>query len=131
MAASYDVVIVGAGHGGAQAAIALRQAQFSGTIALIGAEPELPYERPPLSKEFLCADKPFERMLIRPEAFWREQRIELLSGRRWFQSMPTRDVSPAPTARSSGTADSSGPRAERHGACPVPDPTLQACIPFA
>src|SRR3569833_891683 len=81
MIARYDVVIVGAGHGGAQAAIALRQAQFSGTIALIGAEPELPYERPPLSKEFLCGDKAFERMLIRPAAFWHEQRVQMLSGR--------------------------------------------------
>jgi 3-phenylpropionate/trans-cinnamate dioxygenase ferredoxin reductase subunit len=81
MGVSYDVVIVGAGHGGAQAAIALRQAQFSGTVALIGAEPELPYERPPLSKEFLCGDKPFERMLIRPAAFWHEQRIQMIRGR--------------------------------------------------
>jgi len=81
MSAGYNVVIVGAGHGGAQAAIALRQAQFTGTIAMIGAEPELPYERPPLSKEFLCGDKAFERMLIRPATFWHEQRIQVLSGR--------------------------------------------------
>lgn len=78
---TYDVVIVGAGHGGAQAAIALRQAKFAGTIALIGAEPELPYERPPLSKEYLSGEKPFERLLIRPEAFWRERAVTLLPGR--------------------------------------------------
>ncbi|MCE3519430.1 FAD-dependent oxidoreductase, partial [Escherichia coli] len=59
---SYDVVIVGAGHGGAQVAIALRQSGFAGSIALVGAEAELPYERPPLSKEYLSGDKPFERM---------------------------------------------------------------------
>ena len=41
--AFYDVVIVGAGHGGAQAAIALRQHKFGGSIAVIGDEPELPY----------------------------------------------------------------------------------------
>lgn len=81
MNASYDIVIVGAGHGGAQAAIALRQARFSGTIALIGAEAELPYERPPLSKEFLCGDKPFKRMLIRPAEFWPAQRIQVIRGR--------------------------------------------------
>ncbi len=81
MTARYDVVIVGAGHGGAQVAIALRQAQFSGTIALIGAEPELPYERPPLSKEFLCGDRPFERMLIRPAEFWQAQGIQMICGR--------------------------------------------------
>lgn len=81
MSVKYDVVIVGAGHGGAQVAIALRQAQFTGSIALVGAEPELPYERPPLSKDYLCGEKPFERMLIRPAAFWHEQRIERISGR--------------------------------------------------
>jgi 3-phenylpropionate/trans-cinnamate dioxygenase ferredoxin reductase subunit len=49
-----DVVIVGAGHGGAQAAIALRQNGFAGSILVIGREPEYPYERPPLSKEYLA-----------------------------------------------------------------------------
>ena len=78
---SYDVVIVGAGHGGAQAAIALRQAKFDGTIAVIGAEPELPYERPPLSKEYLAGDKAFDRILIRPAAFWQERGVEMLLGR--------------------------------------------------
>lgn len=78
----YDVVIVGAGHGGAQAAIALRQNGFAGSIALIGAEPELPYERPPLSKDYLAGEKTFERMLIRPAAFWAERSVEMLLNRR-------------------------------------------------
>jgi 3-phenylpropionate/trans-cinnamate dioxygenase ferredoxin reductase subunit len=51
----YDVLIVGGGHGGAQTATALRQAGFAGSIAIVGEEPELPYERPPLSKEYLSA----------------------------------------------------------------------------
>ncbi len=76
----HDVVIVGAGHGGAQAAIALRQASFAGTVAIIGDEPELPYERPPLSKEYLSGEKPFERILIRPANFWAERGIEFLAG---------------------------------------------------
>jgi 3-phenylpropionate/trans-cinnamate dioxygenase ferredoxin reductase subunit len=79
---SYDVLIVGAGHGGAQAAIALRQGKFAGTIAIIGEEPDLPYERPPLSKEYLAGDKPFERILIRQPSFWEERRVEMLLGRR-------------------------------------------------
>ena len=85
----YDTVIVGAGHAGAQAAIALRQQGFTGTIALIGDEPELPYERPPLSKEYLLGDKPFERMLIRNAAFWEERGVALFPGRRIVQVDPT------------------------------------------
>ncbi|HEX8625486.1 MAG TPA: FAD/NAD(P)-binding oxidoreductase [Allosphingosinicella sp.] len=76
----HDVVIVGAGHSGAQAAIQLRQLGFAGSIALIGAEPEPPYERPPLSKEYLAGEKEFERMLTRPESFWAERGIELFLG---------------------------------------------------
>jgi 3-phenylpropionate/trans-cinnamate dioxygenase ferredoxin reductase subunit len=78
----FDIAIVGAGHAGAQAAIQLRQLGFTGSIGLIGAEPELPYERPPLSKEYLAGDKPFERMLIRPAAFWTERDVALVPGRR-------------------------------------------------
>ena len=76
----FDIAIVGAGHAGAQAAIQLRQLGFEGTVGLIGAEPELPYERPPLSKDYLAGDKAFERILIRPAAFWAERRVDLLAG---------------------------------------------------
>jgi 3-phenylpropionate/trans-cinnamate dioxygenase ferredoxin reductase component len=76
----YDVIIVGAGHGGAQAAIALRQNGFTGSIAMVGREPEPPYERPPLSKEYLAKEKPFERLYIRPPAFWAERDIEMILG---------------------------------------------------
>lgn len=78
----YDVAIVGAGHAGAQAAIHLRQLGFSGSIALIGAEAEPPYERPPLSKDYLAGEKDFARMLVRPETFWAERGVELLLGTR-------------------------------------------------
>jgi 3-phenylpropionate/trans-cinnamate dioxygenase ferredoxin reductase subunit len=78
----FDILIVGAGHGGAQAAIALRQRKFEGSIAIIGEEPELPYERPPLSKEYLAGDKPFERLLVRPAAFWEERAVAMRTGRR-------------------------------------------------
>ena len=76
----YDVLIVGAGHGGAQAAIALRQGRFAGSIGMIGDEPELPYERPPLSKEYLAGDKDFGRILIRQPAFWDEREVAMLLG---------------------------------------------------
>lgn len=81
VAPPFDILIVGAGHGGAQAAIALRQRGFAGTIALLGDEAELPYERPPLSKDYLAGDKPFERILLRPPAFWTDRNVALLPGR--------------------------------------------------
>ena len=76
-----DIAIVGAGHGGAQAAIMLRQQKFEGSIALIGDEPEFPYERPPLSKEYFAGEKPFERIMIRPEKFWAERDVAMMLGR--------------------------------------------------
>jgi 3-phenylpropionate/trans-cinnamate dioxygenase ferredoxin reductase subunit len=75
-----DVVIVGAGHGGAQCAIALRQNGFSGTVAMIGREPEPPYERPPLSKEYFAREKTFDRLYIRPLGFWDEKNVDLILG---------------------------------------------------
>ncbi|RZM35057.1 MAG: FAD-dependent oxidoreductase, partial [Sphingomonas sp.] len=97
MTETYDVLIVGAGHAGAQAAIALRQRKFAGTVALLGDEPDLPYERPPLSKDYLAGDKPFERILIRPASFWADRDITLLPGRSV--------VSVDPVAHSVTTAD--------------------------
>lgn len=79
--AKYDVLIVGGGHGGAQAAIALRQAKFEGSIAIISAENEYPYERPPLSKDYFAGEKAFERILIRPGTYWAESGVDLLLGR--------------------------------------------------
>lgn len=78
----YDVLIVGAGHGGAQAAVALRQNGFVGTIAIVGEEPDFPYERPPLSKEYFSGEKAFQRILIRQPSFWDERNIAMLLGRR-------------------------------------------------
>ncbi|MFM0015436.1 NAD(P)/FAD-dependent oxidoreductase [Paraburkholderia sediminicola] len=76
----YDVLIVGTGHGGSQAAMALRQRGFTGTIAMVGDEVTYPYERPPLSKDYLAGEKSFERILIRPDTFWADRNIDLLTG---------------------------------------------------
>ncbi|MDZ4140006.1 MAG: FAD-dependent oxidoreductase [Erythrobacter sp.] len=75
-----DVVIVGTGHGGAQAAIAVRHHGFDGSILMIGRDHAPPYERPPLSKEYLAGDKGFERIMIRPEKFWADKEIALRLG---------------------------------------------------
>lgn len=75
-----DVVIVGAGHGGANCAIQLRAQGFAGSILLIGREPELPYERPPLSKEYFAREKTFDRLYIRPATFYEEKQIGLKLG---------------------------------------------------
>lgn len=75
-----DVVIVGAGHAGAQAAIALRTNGFTGTITMIGRESEPPYERPPLSKEYFAREKTFDRLYIRPPQFWGEKDVDLKLG---------------------------------------------------
>ncbi|NNC53501.1 MAG: FAD-dependent oxidoreductase [Erythrobacter sp.] len=76
----YDVVIVGSGHGGAQAAIALRQAGHEDSILMVSRDRNPPYERPPLSKEYLAGDKPFEKILIRPEQFWADRNVTLHPG---------------------------------------------------
>ncbi len=75
-----DIIIVGTGHGGAQAAIALRQQGHDGSILMLGRDNVPPYERPPLSKEYLAGDKPFERIMIRPEQFWADKNVTLRLG---------------------------------------------------
>ena len=73
-------VIVGANLAGGRAAAALRKEGFDGRVVLVGAEPELPYERPPLSKEYLSGKMPRERLFIQSEEYYREQQIELRLG---------------------------------------------------
>jgi 3-phenylpropionate/trans-cinnamate dioxygenase ferredoxin reductase subunit len=78
----FDCLIVGGGHAGAQAAILLRQLKFEGSIGILSAEPDLPYERPPLSKDYLAGEKTFERILLRPATFWSERAVEMMLGER-------------------------------------------------
>lgn len=75
-----DIIIVGSGHGGAQAAIALRQNGHEGSITMIGRERTYPYERPPLSKEYLAGEKPLDRIYIRPPQFWADKNIDVRLG---------------------------------------------------
>lgn len=73
------VVIVGAGQGGVQAAISLRQEGYADPITLIGAEPGLPYQRPPLSKDFLKTGQA-TKLTLRPAAFYDKKAITLRCG---------------------------------------------------
>lgn len=84
------VVIVGAGHAGAACAIALRQGGYADAIRVIGVEPDLPYERPPLSKDYLSGDKEFERLLIRQPSFWAERDIAFLRSTRIVRVDPAK-----------------------------------------
>lgn len=73
------VVIVGAGHAGVETAAALRQHGFSGSVTIIGDEPDLPYQRPPLSKEFLKSPQD-SSLPLKGEAFYATNNIELKLG---------------------------------------------------
>jgi 3-phenylpropionate/trans-cinnamate dioxygenase ferredoxin reductase subunit len=77
---SEDVVVVGASLAGATAAVTLRELGHDGRIVLVGDEPELPYERPPLSKEYLLGTRQPEQLLLRPPADYDELGIELRLG---------------------------------------------------
>jgi 3-phenylpropionate/trans-cinnamate dioxygenase ferredoxin reductase subunit len=74
------IVIVGASLAGATAAATLRDEGFDGEIRLIGAEAQLPYNRPPLSKGYLRQQERFEDQLVNPAGYYAEHRIDLTLG---------------------------------------------------
>ena len=74
------IVVVGAGQAAAQLAISLRQGAFAGDIVIVGAEPFLPYQRPPLSKKFLIERPQPDSLFLRPESFWRDLNVEMRLG---------------------------------------------------
>jgi 3-phenylpropionate/trans-cinnamate dioxygenase ferredoxin reductase subunit len=85
-------VIVGASLAGATAAITLREEGVNGTVTLIGAEQEPPYERPPLSKAYLRGDTPFDRALVRPAAFYADHNIQTIFGTRVIHIDPSERI---------------------------------------
>ena len=74
------VAIIGTGQAGFQAAASLRQDGFAGRIAMIGDEPVLPYQRPPLSKSYLARESGLDELWLRPETFYTQHQIDLLAG---------------------------------------------------
>jgi 3-phenylpropionate/trans-cinnamate dioxygenase ferredoxin reductase subunit len=81
MTAEQTYVIVGASLAGAKAAETLRAEGFDGRVLLVGAEAERPYERPPLSKEYLRGEAGREKVYVHDEGFYAEHDIELRLGR--------------------------------------------------
>lgn len=77
-----SVVVVGASTAGLAAVEALRAASYTGKITLIGDEPALPYDRPPLSKGYLLGAQTADRLTLRPVSYFEEQRVELRLGQR-------------------------------------------------
>lgn len=77
-----DVLIVGAGQSGFQLAASLREGGHDGRILLLGEEPELPYQRPPLSKAYLMGKADAPQLRFRAEAFYAENRLEVRTGAR-------------------------------------------------
>ncbi len=75
------ILIIGGGQAGAQAIDTLRREGFGGRLVLIGDEPELPYQRPPLSKKYLSGEMPADRLVFRHRSFYDEHRIELKLGK--------------------------------------------------
>ena len=74
------ILIIGGGQAGAQAIDTLRREGFGGRLVLIGDEPDLPYQRPPLSKKYLSGEMAADRLLFRHRSFYDEHRVELKLG---------------------------------------------------
>lgn len=79
--ADFDLVVIGASYAGVGVAAAAREAGFSGRIALVGDETELPYQRPPLSKGFLLG-KAGANLPLKAASFYEEAQIDFIAGRR-------------------------------------------------
>lgn len=75
------IVIVGAGHAAAQLVEGLRRKGFGGTLTVVGDEPHVPYQRPPLSKKYLSGELDAERLAIRAPAFYADHGVRLHLGR--------------------------------------------------
>ena len=80
MAGSPTFVIIGGGLAGAKAAEALRSKDFGGQVVLFGAEDRLPYERPPLSKEYMAGKKTIEEFTVQPKSWYAEHDVDLRLG---------------------------------------------------
>ena len=83
------IVIIGAGHAAGQAAASLRQAKFEGPITIIGDETHVPYQRPPLSKQYLAGTQLADKVYLRAEKFYADKDIQLMLDTRATQIDPS------------------------------------------
>ena len=72
------IVVIGGGQAGAQALQSLRQSGYAGALTLVGDEPALPYQRPPLSKAYMKGEMTEERLYFRPAPWYQDQNIEVI-----------------------------------------------------
>jgi NADPH-dependent 2,4-dienoyl-CoA reductase/sulfur reductase-like enzyme len=79
---SYEYVIIGGGLAGQRAGDGIRKVDAEGTIALVTAEPHVPYERPPLSKGYLTGKKGLDRVYLKEDAYYAQNAIEVITGTR-------------------------------------------------
>ena len=77
-----EIVIIGSGQAAIQAAMSLKKNEFTGSIKIIGEEDHLPYQRPPLSKDFLLDEYKPERISLKKKEFYEENRVDLILGKR-------------------------------------------------
>ena len=77
-----SVVIIGGGQAGLEAAAALRTQKFDGTITLVCGEPHAPYQRPPLSKDYLLGKQDADGLILRASTYYEKQHIDLILGER-------------------------------------------------
>lgn len=71
------IVVIGAGHAAGQAAASLRQEKYEGEITIIGDEPHVPYQRPPLSKQYLSGEQAIDKVYLRQEKFYTDKDVTL------------------------------------------------------
>jgi len=87
-----EVVIVGGGLAGANAAFELRELGFKGSVTIVADEAEFPYERPPLSKEYLRGEKQRTDAHVKPADEYADKSIKLMSGTRVIQIEPRQQL---------------------------------------
>ncbi|MEN8836821.1 MAG: FAD-dependent oxidoreductase, partial [Celeribacter marinus] len=74
-------IVIGAGQAGQSIVTTLRAKGFDGKITLIGDEAAPPYQRPPLSKSYLLGDMELDRIYLRPQQYYTDENIDLITGR--------------------------------------------------